>query len=154
MTDVKDPFEDLPDHVVALLGRVLDAFRREMVEVARAGGDGPPEIQGLRSSQVRLLSLTPREGMRVTDLALRVGMTKQALGEFANDLERLGHLESVRDPADRRVRILRPTPRGLAAVAASDELIASVEARWRERLGSRRWQQLRRLLTEAAELSR
>lgn len=154
MTDVKDLFEDYPDHVVALLGQVLDGFRREMLEVARSGDGGPPEIQGLRSSQVRLLSLTPPEGMRVTDLAARVGMTKQALGEFANDLERLGHLESVRDPTDRRVRILRPTARGLTAVAASDALIASVEARWRERLGPRKWDQLRRLLGEAAELSR
>lgn len=154
MSDVKGIFDDVPDHVVALLGQVLDGFRREMVEVARESGGGPPEIQGLRSSQVRLLSLTPREGMRVTDLAVRVGMTKQALGEFANELERLGHLESVRDPSDRRVRILRPTERGLLAVAASDEVIASVEARWRERLGPRKWDQLRRLLVEAAELSR
>ena len=50
--------------------------------------------------------------MRVTDLADRVGMTKQALGEFANDLEERGLLETVRDPADRRVRILRPTGAG------------------------------------------
>jgi DNA-binding MarR family transcriptional regulator len=154
MTDVKGIFDDFPDHVVALLGLVLDGFRREMVEVVAEGGGGPPEIQGLRSSQLRLLSLTPVEGMRVTDLAERVGMTKQALGEFANDLERLGHLESVRDPADRRVRILRPTARGLAAVAASDEVIAAVEAQWRERLGARKWEQLRALLVEAADLSR
>ncbi len=58
--------------------------------------------------------------MRVTDLAERVGMTKQALGEFANDLEGRGLLESVRDPQDRRVRILKPTRRGLATVAAAD----------------------------------
>lgn len=155
MTAVKDvspDHPDHPDHVVALLGRALDAFRREMQDVAREGGGGPPSIQGLRSSQVRLLSLTPPEGMRVTDLAERVGMTKQALGEFANELERRGHLESVRDPADRRVRILRPTARGLEAVAASNEVIAVVEGRWRERLGARKWDQLRRLLGEAVDL--
>ena len=33
--------------------------------------------------------------MRVTDLADRVGMTKQALGEFANELERHGLMETV-----------------------------------------------------------
>ncbi|GAA1477494.1 hypothetical protein GCM10009623_19400 [Nocardioides aestuarii] len=154
MTHVKGMVPDYPDHVVALLGRVLDGFRRDMRTAARDGGGGPEAIQGLRSSQVRLLSLTPPEGMRVTDLAERVGMTKQALGEFANDLEWLGHLESVRDPADRRVRILRPTSRGLEAVAASNEVIAAVEEEWRERLGTRKWEQLRRLLVEAADLSR
>ena len=78
-------------------------------------------------------------------------MTKQALGEFANDLERQGLLETVRDPADRRVRILRPTRRGRQAVVASESLIGSIEAQWRERLGPRKWDQLRRLLVQAYE---
>lgn len=143
MTEVKD---DLPDHALALLGYVMDGFRRELSEASSLPG-------GLRSSQVRLLSLTPAEGMRVTDLAGRVGMTKQALGEFANDLEERGLLESVRDPADRRVRILRPTARGRRAVRASEAAIAGVEAQWRERLGPRKWDRLRDLLREAAELS-
>ena len=63
----------------------------------------------------------------MTDLAERVGMTKQALGEFANALEERGLLESVRDPADRRVRILRLTDDGRVAVAASERVIAEVE---------------------------
>ena len=85
MSDVKEISDGRPDHVLALLGYVLDGFRREL------GLHGTPR-QGLRSSQVRLLSLTPAEGMRVTDLAERVGMTKQALGEFANALEEKGLL--------------------------------------------------------------
>ena len=126
MTDVKG---DYPDHVLALLGLTMEAFRRELHEAGT----------GLRSSQLRLLSLTPVEGMRVTDLAERVGMTKQALGEFANVLEERGLLESVRDPADGRVRILRPTRRGRTAVAAGERAIATIEAEWRDRLGPRKW---------------
>lgn len=144
MNDVKgDPV--LPDHLMSLLGQVLDAFRRELF----SGGELPG---GLRTSQLRLLSLTPADGMRVTDLAERVGMTKQALGEFANGLEELGLLESVRDPADRRVRILRPTARARRIVAAFEQQMALVEASWRNRLGPRKWEQLRRLLSQAAEL--
>jgi DNA-binding MarR family transcriptional regulator len=144
MTDVKD---DLPDHVLALLGRVLDSFRRELSHTG-------PHPSGLRSSQLRLLSMTPTEGMRVTDLAVRVGMTKQALGEFATVLEEQGLLESLRDPADKRVRILRPTRRGTEAVAEAEQTIAALEAQWRERLGARKWDQLRALLLEASELDR
>ena len=148
MTGVKESF---PDHILALLGLVLDDFRRDLVEATtgpRAARVPAPAL-GLRPSQIRLLSLTPVDGLRVTDLAERVGMTKQALGEFANDLERQGLLETVRDPADRRVRILRPTRRGRKAVELSEAVIAGLEAEWSERLGPRKWAQLRRLLLEA-----
>ena len=100
-----------PDHVMALLGYAMDGFRRELVP--RLQQAAPEGSTALRPSQIRLLSLAPREGMRVTDLADRLGMTKQSLGELAGVLERDGMLESVRDPADRRVRILRPTATGL-----------------------------------------
>lgn len=143
MTDVK---EEMPDHIVALLGYVFDDIRRELAETVT-------DRSGLRPSQLRLLSLTPAHGMRVTDLAERVGMTKQALGEFANDLEERGLLESVRDPADKRVRILRPTQQGRQAVTDGELVIAELEARWSERLGPRKWKQFRSLLRETAALS-
>lgn len=143
MTVVKG---EMPDHIVALLGYVFDGIRRELARTL-------PDRSGLRPSQLRLLSLTPADGMRVTDLAERVGMTKQALGEFANDLEERGLLESVRDPADRRVRILRPTQQGRQAVSAGELVITELEAQWRERLGTAKWEQLRSLLRETAELS-
>ncbi len=142
MSEVKG---DYPDHIVSLFGLVMDAVRRELS--FEMGSAAPASVRGLRSSQVRLLSLTPKEGMRVTDLAERVGMTKQALGEFANDLEARGLLRSLSDPTDRRVRILKPTRRGLAAVAAADEVIGRLEERWRERLGPREWDRLRTSLT-------
>ncbi|MGZ5403506.1 MAG: MarR family winged helix-turn-helix transcriptional regulator [Nocardioides sp.] len=142
MTVVK---EEMPDHIVALLGYVFDDIRRELTQTL-------PDRSGLRPSQLRLLSLTPADGMRVTDLAERVGMTKQALGEFANDLEERGLLESVRDPADRRVRILRPTRQGRQAVAAGELVITELEAQWRDRLGARKWDRLRSLLQETAAL--
>lgn len=145
MTAVNASAAPRPEHVMALLGEVLDAFRRELAATSAAPG-------GLRSSQLRLLSLTPAEGMRVTDLAERVGMTKQALGEFATVLERDGLLESLRDPTDGRVRLLRPTARGRRAVRAAEAEIAALEERWSRRMGPDRWRLLRTLLIEAADL--
>lgn len=140
-----------PQHVLALLGGVLDAFRRDLaLELADGPARGRADLRTLRSSQLRLLSLTPDDGMRATDLARRVGMTKQALGEFADVLEERGMLETIRDPSDRRVRILRPTARGRRAVAQGEAAIAVVEQRWRERLGPERWDALRDLLRAAA----
>lgn len=137
--------EGFPDHVLALFGYCMESFRRELVDEQL-----PAPASGLRPSQLRFLSLTPADGMRVTDLADRLGMTKQALGEFANELERQGFLESQRDPADKRVRILKPTRKGLKAVAAGNVAIQNVEARWRERLGDDAWAELRDLLLRAA----
>jgi DNA-binding MarR family transcriptional regulator len=145
MSGVKD---DFPDHALSLLGQVMDGLRRDMHDrTSRPGTPGMPASgRGLRSSQIRLLSLTPPDGMRVTDLAERVGMTKQALGEFANALEERGLLESLRDPADRRVRILRLTPDGRAAVTASERLIDEIEREWRQRVGPETWDALRAAL--------
>jgi len=141
-----------PDHVLALAGSFLDSFRRDLAaEAARPERRRAAAVaRTLRSSQIRLLSLTPAEGMRVTDLAERVGMTKQALGEFADALEERGLLETVRDPADRRVRILRPTALGRRAVTQATAVIDAVEDQWRDRLGEQRWADLRELLREAA----
>lgn len=142
--------DDAPHHVVALLGNLLDGLRRDIQDAQANRPDLDAELRTLRSSQLRLLSLTPPGGLRVTDLAERLGMTKQALGEFATALEERGLLESIRDPADRRVRILRPTERGRLAAAQGTDVIEAVEVRWRERLGPERWDQLRQLLREAA----
>lgn len=139
MTDVK------PDHIMALLGNVLDGLRRDLVDAIVAVPD-PPVLRELRMSHIRMLSLTPPDGMRVSDLADRIGMTKQALGEFATTLERLGLVESVRDPADRRVRIVRPTPLGLRVADTGATLIGELETAWRERVGARDWDRLRQLL--------
>src|SRR5687767_4964535 len=129
MSSVKD---GEPDHILALLGYLMDAVRRDLsaLVTSPAGQKLPSVVRGLRSSQLRLLSLTPAEGMRVTDLAERVGMTKQALGEFADQLEAKGLMESLRDPHDRRVRLLRPTAAGRNAAEEGTRVIDTIEAQW------------------------
>ena len=114
MTSVK---EEPPEHILDLLGHALRALRDDLL-VELAGRRLPRSARGLRGSQLRLLALAPPEGIRVTDLAVRLGMTKQALGEFANALEAKGLLESVGDARDKRVRLLRPTRAGRAAARA------------------------------------
>ncbi|GAA2616204.1 MarR family winged helix-turn-helix transcriptional regulator [Paractinoplanes durhamensis] len=150
MNGVKGP---RPDHTHALLGYVLDGLRKDMAHAIRTTSmpDLPPVLRDLRSSHIRLLSLTPVEGMRISDLAEVANMSKQSLGEFATALESDGLLESVRDPADKRVRIVRPTALGLRVVEAAETLMAEVESAWRARVGAREWDRLRALLTIAEE---
>ena len=52
------------------------------------------------------------EGSRLTELAERSGLTKQAVGEALDDLERMGYVERAPDPVDGRAKIIRLTERG------------------------------------------
>ena len=136
---------DFPDHIFSLLEQALRTLRPDL-EAVGASPELRDRMGALRSSQLRLVALVPAEGMRLTDLAARVGMTKQALGEFATDLEDRGLLETVRDPADKRVRIVRRTTVGDEVAEVTGRAITEMEARWRTRIGPERWDAMRETL--------
>lgn len=142
MTSVK---EEPSEHILGLLGLALQALRDDLL-LEMTKRRVPRKARGLRGSQLRLLALAPPEGIRVTDLALRLGMTKQALGEFASALEAKGLLESVGDPRDKRVRLLRPTRAGRAVTGAVATAIDDIEQRWRSEIGDKEWDRLRATL--------
>ena len=105
----------------------------------------------LRPSHLRLLSLTPRAGLRVTDLAARTGMTKQALGEFVAALQEAGLVEVAVDERDRRVRLVRPTPAGRRLQGVIESAFAEIEQGWRERVGPERWAAFREALARIGD---
>jgi DNA-binding MarR family transcriptional regulator len=88
------------------------------------------------------------EGVRPSDLAARTRMTKQALNYLLGQMERLGYLMRVEDEADQRVKRIRLTPRGREASAAMREVVLEMEAEWAQKLGPRRFAELRELLAE------
>ncbi|MFE9694102.1 MarR family winged helix-turn-helix transcriptional regulator [Micromonospora sp. NPDC005806] len=141
MSSVND---EIPPHVIDLLGRALTVAKRAMeAEVA----DQPHHLRG---SHLRLLSLTPPEGMRPTQLATRVGMTKQSLGEFVTTMQEAGFLRVEPDPRDGRARIVRPTDKGLQLQARILDRLAQTEQRWREAIGPRNWATFRTVLARIA----
>src|ERR1700710_2053462 len=73
---------------------------------------------GLRQSHFRVISSVPPEGISVTELGERVGMSKQGCGQFVTSLVGTGHLKVQQDPADGRVRLVRRTPKGSRTIAA------------------------------------
>jgi DNA-binding MarR family transcriptional regulator len=142
MTSVNAFSEGRPEHALALFADAFERFRQEL-EAEFATMTVPAFLDGVRGSQMRLLQLTPPEGLSATQLAVRAGMTKQALGELASVLEARGLLESVSDPTDRRLRIWRRTDLGREASETADQAIATVERRWRRRIGAADWDALR-----------
>ncbi|HZJ53259.1 MAG TPA: helix-turn-helix domain-containing protein [Myxococcaceae bacterium] len=90
------------------LARLLDE-----AAVARVGEAGAPT---LRTSHTALLPHLDLEGTRLVDLAARMGISKQAVGQLVDDLESMGVVERAPDPEDGRARRVRFTRRGFQAV--------------------------------------
>ncbi|MEO5670271.1 MAG: MarR family winged helix-turn-helix transcriptional regulator, partial [Ramlibacter sp.] len=75
------------------------------------------------------------QGSRLTELAERAGMTKQAMGDLVDQCSAWGLLVREPDPQDARARQLRFTPTGLAWLQAFKEAVAQAEAEFRAEIG-------------------
>jgi DNA-binding MarR family transcriptional regulator len=106
---------------------------------------GHPEIRPPNGNVMQFLD---DDGTRVIVLAERAEMTKQSMAELVAHLERLGYVERVPDPSDRRAKLVRATPRGKQLYTIAREVVAEIEAEWTRRLGKAKMRQLRELLEE------
>lgn len=66
----------------------------------------------LRPSHTALLPHLDLEGTRLTVLAERLGVSKQAAGQLVDELEEMGFVERARDPDDARAKLVRFSRRG------------------------------------------
>ena len=91
-------------------------------------------------------------GTTVSTLAHRAGMTKQAMAELVQYLERHGYVRRVPDPNDGRAKLVQLTDNGREVIATVQELVPQMEKRLREVLGQARWRELRRDLERIPDL--
>jgi DNA-binding MarR family transcriptional regulator len=106
---------------------------------------GHPEIRPPHGNVMQFLD---DAGTRVSVLAERAQITKQSMAELLAHLERLGYVERVPDPSDRRAKLVRATTRGKQLYAIARDVVAEIEADWTKRLGKTKMRQLRELLEE------
>jgi DNA-binding MarR family transcriptional regulator len=135
------------DHVLVHLGSLMNQAR-ELIE-------GSQTRDQLRPSQFRVIGWVPYDGaVTVTELAERVGMSKQAIGQFVTELVRSGHLVTEEDPHDRRLRVVHRTERGNEVTMELAKMLERLELCWSEAIGTRRYQQFRAALEDIAALRR
>ena len=91
------------------------------------------------------------QGSRLTELAAQSGVTKQAVGEFVDELEGYGYVERIPDPLDGRAKIIRLTERGRDARLAALRIFEDMEREWAERFGERTIAELREVLEALSE---
>lgn len=141
MTTVNPVFPREELHAPLLMGLL---FREVHHVFAREDWDG------LRQSHFRVISAVPPEGISVTELGERVGMSKQGCGQFVTGLVESGHLRTEPEPSDRRVRWVRRTAKGDRTLAAVTKRMLEIEDDWSTRVGERRYRTFRRVLEELA----
>src|SRR4051794_35948261 len=109
------------------------AVEREVFQTL--GIEGFPE---LRRGHGCVFGTIGAEGDRLTSLAERANMTKQAVGEVVAELEGIGYVERVPDPTDGRAKIIRLTGRGEQALVTGRAILAEIQKRWEDQYGKER----------------
>jgi DNA-binding MarR family transcriptional regulator len=132
-----------PPLIGALLRVPWEAVQGHMLEGLHEGG-----FDDFDAAYLAVFRYPGPQGVRPTDLAAQLGMSKQALNYLLRELERLGYLERQPHPDDLRSKRIVLTERGTAAVAVIREAVAEMEAAWAKELGARRFANLRDLLVE------
>jgi len=85
---------------------------------------------------------TPR-GVRITVLADRAGMSRQAITYLVRELEGKGYLKRRPDPSDGRASVVHLTDRGDAVVRGIRTSVRRLEREWERELGRSRFAQFR-----------
>jgi DNA-binding MarR family transcriptional regulator len=111
--------------------RAARLFNEQAVARVKAAG-----AEGLRPAHAQLLPHIDFEGTRLTVLAERVGITKQAVGELVAELERQGVVRRSKDPTDGRARQVRFTPKGIRALLHGLGVMEELEVELRAALGA------------------
>ena len=132
----------------ALLRTPWEAVQRRML--ARLHEDG---FADLDFAHMNVFQYPGPQGARPSELALRLGMTKQALNYLLGELERLGYLRREQDPDDLRSKRVVLTERGASAIHVIREAVAEVETTWAQQLGPQRFAEFRTLLVELNRLT-
>ena len=125
----------------ALLRIPREAALRQTLEGLAAAG-----FDDVRPAHFTVFQHMPPAGIRLTELADAALMTKQSMGYLVDDLEALGYVERVPDPADRRAKVVRLTARGWQVDDTVRTVIQTIEAEWAARLGEEDYAHLTRLL--------
>jgi len=117
---------ELPMLLFAGFRSIIDELHAELAR------RGHPDLRPAHGFAMQAVGL---DGATATEVGRRLGISKQAAGKTTERLEELGYVHRAGDQADRRRKLIRLTPRGVAALAASAMIFNDVRSRWESTLG-------------------
>ncbi|MDD2712000.1 MAG: MarR family winged helix-turn-helix transcriptional regulator [Simplicispira sp.] len=128
-------------HLGRLMGDALRRFDARVLQLMARNVEVPLALSNLAARDqvsaahihiTRHLSLA---GDRLTDLAQRAGMSKQAMADLVDQCSAWGLVVRGPDPLDARARRVHFTPTGLAWLQAFRDAVAQAEAEFRAEVG-------------------
>ena len=131
--------------LAALEARKRQSFSQLLIKAARlvnerAIGRARTELDApeLRASHLALLPHIPFEGIRQSELARKLEVSRQAVGQLVAELVAQGSLELAPDPADRRAKLVRFSAAGEQALFSGMSVLASLDAELADAIGAER----------------
>ena len=128
-------------HLGRLLGHAMRRFdERELhlmahdIEVPLALSNLAARAQ-ISAAHVHVTRHLAVEGSRLSELALRAGMSKQAMGDLVDQCAAWGLIERVADRLDRRAKRICFTSTGLVWLQAFRDAVTQAEAEFRDEVG-------------------
>ena len=137
-----------PPLIGALLRIPWEAVQRHMLERLHEGGFGDFD-----AAYLNVFQYPGPQGARPSELAARLGISKQALNYLLGELERLGYIERRPHPDDLRSKRVALTRRGTSAIRVIRQAVGEIETTWAQQLGPKRFAQLRNLLLDLNQLA-
>jgi DNA-binding MarR family transcriptional regulator len=129
-------------HLGRLLGHAARRFDERVLALMAHNVDVPLALSNLAAraqvsaAHVHVTRHLALEGSRLTELAQRAGMSKQAMGDLVDQCEAWGLVTREPDPLDARARRVCFTATGLAWLQAFREAVAQAEAEFRSEVGT------------------
>jgi DNA-binding MarR family transcriptional regulator len=117
---------ELPMLLFAGFRSIIDELHAELTR------RGHPDLRPAHGFALQAIGLG---GATAAETGRRLGISKQAAGKTIERLEELGYVHRAGDETDRRRKLARLTPRGIAALAMSAMIFGDIRARWEGTLG-------------------
>lgn len=124
------PIAMLHSHTGRMLTLLARDFQRRTLDKCHQRGH-----RRIRGAHTSLISHLGDDGICLSELAQRSGITQQATGKLVKELERNGYLRRDIDDQDRRARIVRLTELGSALLSDLCEVLEEVRGEYSDALG-------------------
>ena len=129
-------------HLGRLLGHAVRRFDERVLHLMAHNVQVPLALSNLAAraqvsaAHIHITRHLALEGSRLTELAERAGMSKQAMGDLVDQCEAWGLVTREPDPRDARARVVRFTATGLDWLQAFRDAVAQAEAEFRTEVGA------------------
>ena len=128
-------------HLGRLLGHAMRRFDERVLHLMAHNIDVPLALSNLAAraqisaAHIHITRHLDLQGTRLTELADKAGMSKQAMGDLVDQCEAWGLVTREADPRDARARVVRFTQTGLAWLQAFRAAVAQAEDEFRQEVG-------------------